>query len=245
MTTIVSSFYSNVNNRTDRSIDNYFNYGVFLLKANIPKIIFTDQEMYDKIHTYENENTRIVLTKKEDIYLYEYENMLENFQLNTTCPVKDTVEYMFIICNKTESIRKAIELNFFNTENFTWIDFGIKHVFKNDTDEEYIKKIELLNNKIYHKVRIGSIWDLNMNIISDSFDIYKNIAWYFAGGVFGGDKQLLIEFANKTKEKCIHIIEEKRTIMWEVNIWYLVYLENKELFGDYNCDHNASIIEHY
>ena len=136
MTTIVSSFYSNVNNRTDRNIDNYFNYGIPLLKANISKIIFTDQEMYDKIYTYENENTRIILTKKEDIYLYEYTNMLENFQLNTTYPVKDTIEYMFIMCNKTESIRKAIELNFFNTENFTWIDFGIKHVFKNDTDEE-------------------------------------------------------------------------------------------------------------
>ena len=37
---------------------------------------------------------------------------------------------MFINCNKTEVIREAIELNYFNTEDFIWLDFGIRHVFK-------------------------------------------------------------------------------------------------------------------
>ena len=33
--------------------------------------------------------------------------------------------------------------------------------------------------------------------------------------------------------------------MWEVNIWYLVYKENKELFDNYYCNHNNTIIDNY
>lgn len=242
MITIVSSFYSNVNNRFDRNFDNYMNYGVSLLRANINKVIFTDNEMYEKICEYENDNTKIILTKQEDIYLYEYINNLDNFKLNTTYPSKDTIDYMFIMCNKTEAIKKAIEINYFNTCDFIWVDFGIKHIFKNNTNEEFIKIIEKLNDKIYDKIRIASIWNPNLLY---NVDIYKDITWYFAGGVFGGNKDFLIEFASKTKEKCIQIIKEKKTIMWEVNIWYLVYLENKHLFELYISSHDNTIIQNY
>ena len=105
-----------------------------------------------------------------------------------------------------------------------------------------LEKIENLNDKIYSKVRIASIWSPS---ISYNVDIYKNVAWYFAGGVFGGNKDFLLDFANKTKEKCIHIIEKQNTIMWEVNIWFLIYLENKDLFDYYSCDHNNTIIDNY
>ena len=47
------------------------------------------------------------------------------------------------------------------------------------------------------------------------------------------------------KEKCIKIIKSRNSIMWEVNIWYLIYLENKELFQPYLCDHNNTIIDNY
>lgn len=33
--------------------------------------------------------------------------------------------------------------------------------------------------------------------------------------------------------------------MWEVNIWFLIYLENKDLFDYYSCDHNNTIIDNY
>ena len=47
------------------------------------------------------------------------------------------------------------------------------------------------------------------------------------------------------KEKCITIMTTKNTIMWEVNIWYLIYIENKELFNIYKCDHNSSLVFNY
>ena len=76
-------------------------------------------------------------------------------------------------------------------------------------------------------------------------NIYKSIHWYFAGGVFGGDSKSLIKFANLVKEKCIETITLNNTIMWEVNIWWIIYKENTELFSIYKCDHDNSIIDNY
>lgn len=237
--TLVSAFFTNVNN--DKSFEKYLMLGSVLLQSKIPKIIFVDDQMYQKIKEFENENTKIVLTNKEDIYLYKYKNFLQNFNVNTTNPLKDTIEFMFIMCNKTEIVRKAIELNYFNTNQFIWVDFGIKHVFK-CSDEDFIAKIESLQYKTYDKVRMATIWNPQHLY---SIDIFKDIAWYFAGGVFGGNKDFLIEFADKTKEECIKIIENGRTIMWEVNVWFLVYLQYPHFFDFYQSNHNQTLIDCY
>ena len=241
MTTIVSAFITNVNNRKDRTIEKYIEYGKLLLKTKIQKIIFIDELIFNELKNYSNEFTYLIPIKKESIYLYKYKELLTNFNLNSTSPEKDSLEYMFTMCSKTEWITKAIELNYFNSKNFIWIDFGIKHIFNCD-DDVFIQKIENINKQIYKKIRIGSIWDLGTQYYGD---IYKDIRWYFAGGIFGGDTESLLLFSEKTKEMCIKIIQEKNTIMWEVNIWYLVYKEIPYLFDCYTCDHNSSIIDNY
>jgi hypothetical protein len=197
--------------------------------------------MYEKIKEYENELTKIILVDKTKYYLYNYMTNITNFNVNNDNPTKDTLEYMFTMCHKTEWIKEAIQLDYFNTTNFTWIDFGIKYIFK-CSDNEFIDKINNIQNKKYNKIRIGNIWDLNTIYKGD---LYSNVFWYFAGSVFGGKKDFLLIFSDKMKQKCIQIIVEKNTIMWEVNIWYLIYMENKDLFDCYLCDHNETIITNY
>jgi len=243
MTTLVSGFLTNVNQKIDCNTDKFYQLGILFLQAKIPKIVFVDQIMYDRIHIYENDYTKIILIDKTDYEMYQYMNndVLTNFSLNTDNLAKDTIEFMFTMCNKTEWIRQATQLNYFNTENFTWIDFGIRHVFKCD-DDTYINILESLYDKTYNNIRIGTIWDLQ---VIYCIDIYRDISWYFAGGVFGGNKEKLLQFADLMKEKCLQIIFEKKTIMWEVNVWYLIYLENKELFDTYHCGHDNLIITNY
>jgi hypothetical protein len=242
MSTIVSAFLSNVNLRDDKNIHTYYNHGKLLIKSTLPKIIFLDDEMFNLIgDDYDKNTTLIIKIDKYDSYLYDYKKLITNFEINTTYPKKDSIDYMLTICNKTELIKKAILLNYFNTDNFIWVDFGIKHVFK-CSDDEFIEKLNNLYNKYNSTIRIAAIWNLEYNY---NIDVYKNVAWYFAGGVFGGNKNMLLQFAELMKTKCIEIITTKKTIMWEVNIWYLIYLENKELFYAYYCDHNDSIIDNY
>ena len=157
---------------------------------------------------------------------------MKDWKINTCNPTKDSFEYMCIQCNKTEWIREALNLNLFNNEQFIWIDFGIFHILK-DFPQKF---------KTYEKVRIPSIWNLNMYYRSD---IYKDISWYFAGGVFGGNKESLIKFADLMKEECLNLLNKKNHLMWEVNIWYLIWKNNKELFSDYKCNHNQTIINNY
>jgi hypothetical protein len=76
------------------------------------------------------------------------------------------------MCNKTEWVKKAIELNTFKTEQFVWVDFGIKHMC-NCSDEEFEKKIINLNMNNYSKVRIASIIDPNLYLLNK--DVYKNV----------------------------------------------------------------------
>jgi hypothetical protein len=243
-TTLVSGFLTNVNQKMDCNIDKFFELGVLLLEAKIPKIIFVDEGMYEKINTYENEYTKIILINKTDYDLYQYMNhdVLTNFSLNTDNHAKDTIEFMFTMCNKTEWLKQAINIDCFNTEQFVWVDFGIRHVFRCD-DDNYLNILESLQNKNYDNgVRIGTIWDLQ---VLYNFNILRDITWYFAGGVFGGNKENLLNFANLTKEKCLQIISQEKTIMWEVNIWYLIYLENRDLFNTYHCGHDDTIVTNY
>jgi len=239
MNTIISAFFSDINN--NKSINKYYELGKLLLLSDTPKIIFVDIVMYNMIEEYENENTKIIIVDKSFIYMYDYIDKLSNFNLNTNNINKDTIEYMFIMCSKTEWLRQAILYNPFKTDHFIWLDFGLRHVFK-CSDDEFVMKINNMKYKVYDDIRIGHIWDLNINY---SFNIYKDITWYFAGGVVGGGKDELLKFADKVKHQCIDIMTNQHTIMWEVNIWYIVYQYDIIKYNPYKCDHNDSIIDNY
>jgi len=239
MTTIVSALLTNMN--SFRSIDKYIEYGKKLINSEQNKIIFIEEDVYTsyiKNEIMNNSNTVFIFINKLDLYFYEYYNKLDKFDVTTDNPTKDTLEYMFVQCNKTEWMRDAIIKNPFNSDQFIWIDFGIYHIINND--DEFYKCLNNLNTKSYENIRIAKgYFDL-----SDT-NIFKNIIWFFLGGIFGGNKDTLLQFADIMKHKCIDIMENNQTIFWEVNIWYLIYKEFPDLFLGYYADHNLSILTNY
>lgn len=236
---IVSALISNVNNY--RSVEKYIELGKILLGINLHKIIFLDEFAYELLKDYENDFTAIIKINKNDVYLFNLKDEITNFGLCTDNINKDTLEYILCICSKTEWIRKAIEYDGFNElNNYIWIDFGIRHLFQND--DVFSNAVLNLKTKFYNKVRIASIWNLDYKY---NVNLSKNISWYFAGSVFGGDSKYLIAFADKMKNICLNLIKTEKSLPWEVNLWYLIYLENKELFSCYNSNHNNTIIDNY
>ena len=238
MTTIVSGFISNCNNT---NINKYIINGTKLILQNINKIIYIEEDLYNnyfKNIDYNKDNTQFRFYNKNDIYLYEYKDKINinNISRNRD---KDTIDYMFIQCNKTEWLRQAILENYYNTDNFLWIDFGIYHILSSDFS------LFNIDNKKYDKIRIGGGIYIYSNLANDPY-IYNSICWFFLGGIIGGDKNKLIFFADKVKEKCIEIINTKGIILWEVNIWYLVYKDiDKDYFSIYAANHNESMIDLY
>ena len=248
--TLVSA-YLNVNSK-NRSAAEYLEFAQSLLKADCPKLIFIDEQLANQFASkFASKNLKLIVINKKHFYLLEeYKNNPEcfnNFYKVNGNAKKDTLEFISIMCNKTEFMKQAIEMNPFETEGFVWVDFGMKHACPEISPEHYPSLLESLARKPMRQeeqkaVRIGHIWDLDMPSPSN---VLHDIQWYFAGGVFGGTAAPLLEFANRTREKCLAIIDEHRLLPWEVNVWYLVSLEERELFSVYPCVHNSLLITNY
>jgi hypothetical protein len=140
MNTIVSAFVSSVNNRYNDSITRYYNYGKLLLQSTVPKIIFVDEIMFDLIQEgdYDKKNNVIVKINKKQSYLYNYAEHLTTFQLNSTDYSKDTIEFMFTMCNKTEWIKQMKELY-----NCDFIDYNLLNI----TEKKSFDVFKKLYNK--------------------------------------------------------------------------------------------------
>lgn len=254
MATIVSAFISNVNQRSNRNINDYLEYGKKLLAIPVNKIIFFDEACIHLLGSeYQNECTTIIPVNKRNEYLYDYIDQITNFAINTDLPEKDTIEYIIMMCHKTEYMEKAIRLNPYHSQQFVWLDFGIYHILETKTEETPTNTFEQsvldLQKKEYTGIRIASIWNLpTLEYFSEKFNIgvYSDIMWVFAGGIFGGDTESLLLFSEQVKKKCIQVITERKSIVWEVNIWLLLMLENNTPFLPYYCDgHNSAMLLNY
>lgn len=237
MATIVTALLTNINNY--REIDKYIEYGKKLINIPQQKIIYIEEKVHNMYYKDINDiNTTFRFIEKKDIYLYEYYDQITNFNLISGHREKNTIDYMFVQCNKTEWIKNAIHENPYNSEQFIWIDFGIYHMINND--ELFIKYINHICESKYDNIRIASGY-FNGN---EDY-IYKQVIWFFLGSIFGGHKDKLLLFADLMKEKCLSIIKNEKTICWEINIWYLIYKEYPELFSTYTADHNINILINY
>lgn len=244
MATIVTAFVTNINNIEFRSYEKYIELGKKLLSQAIPTVCYLEKHIYEKFFSQELSQyplTHFRIFERTDNYLYEYEPILTKFRLRTDNPTKDTPGYMFIQCHKTEWVKMAIEDNPFQTEQFVWIDFGIFHMIRDELN--FAVTLKDLVRKRHDKVRIASC------VSPDSScppSITYQVAWFFAGSIFGGHKDTLLRFAAIMKQYVIQFMQENNHIMWEINIWYLLYQQYKnEIFAPYGANHDLSILENY
>lgn len=244
MATIVTAFITNINNIEFRSYEKYIELGKKLLNQAIPTICFLEKSIYETYFAQEVEKyplTVFRMFERNENYLYEYESLLTQFSVETDNPTKDTPGYMFTQCHKTEWVKMAIEENPFHTTDFVWIDFGIYHMIRNEM--EFAVALKNLVRKSHPGIRIASCVDPSLPCLERN--IYRQIMWYFAGSIFGGNKDRLLQFANIMKQYTIELMKTKKHIMWEVNIWYLLYQSHASLFLPYFSNHDLSILENY
>jgi hypothetical protein len=195
-----------------------------------------------------------VFFEMTDLVLLPYRAMAHKFSLNTGNPSKDTLEYMMVQCQKTEWMAIAMAMNAspVQLKEYVWFDFGVFHMFHGKID---VFQIELyyMQSRIQRRIfdaccesahiRFASCWNPNMVYYGD---IYKDVNWLFAGSVFGGGFAVLNEFAMKMREKCLQVLREKNTLMWEINIWAILYREEPNYWCQlYSSDHSEMIVRGY
>lgn len=233
MILFISAYYQNVNSSKDSSF--YINKSIPFLTSNVNKVIFTTLEIYEEIKSYENNLTTFII--QDEPYYYKYINEFTNFKVNGN-DKKDTLKYMLLNCSKTNFVKQA-SMTYPNYEGYAWIDFGIYHVMNNSFQKILFER----HNKqlTSGKIRIPGCWDPKFNF---GVNFYSDVVWYFCGGFFCCSKDTVVIFSDLMDQKITDMIQKKH-IMWEVNIWYLIYLNNKHLFEWYQADHNITMIENF
>lgn len=235
--TLVSGFI-NLEKRDYRDISFYIEKGIEFLRLPYNKVIFLEKEMIELLREYENENTKFVLFDRTEIFLWKHREEIHKCELpRERNNEKDTHDYMILMHQKTDWIRRAIERNDYGSEQYIWMDFGIYHIVKNKIVFEHA--VRQMITKTYDKIRIAGCWNLSNNFIT-----YDKIMWYFCGGLFGGRKEMLLQMNRYVNEECLEFILQKRW-MWEVNTWYFIYKKQPELFDWYLGDHNVTMILNY
>ena len=195
-----------------------------------------------------------------DLFLWSYRQMASKFKLNTGNPTKDTLEYMIVQCQKSEWMEIASQLHQnmrgvgsggSTANEYVWIDFGVFHMFQGKIDvfqTELYKMRARIHRRLVQSVgasrgvMFARCWDPSHVYQGD---IYKDVNWLFAGSVFGGCANHIQQFALRVREKCLQVLREKNTLMWEINIWTLIYREFPELFAFYPSDHSEIIFLGY
>ena len=243
MTTIVTAFITNINENIHRDYDTYLTYGKKMLQMDVPCVCFVESHMYRKHFLpclKDFPRTYFFMFEKHDNYLYEYIDQVTDYNLHSDNPAKDTIEYMFLQCHKTEFLRQVAEINPFQTTNVTWIDFGIYHMIQNDT--LFTQGIHHVSQQSYPNIRVASCIHPSEPCYTD---IYRFVVWFFAGSIIGGNNEIIKSFAACMRQKCISIIQEKHHIMWEINIWYMLYSECASWYNPYIANHDLSILQNY
>ena len=242
-TTIVTAFISHVNK--SKKLEDYITFGEKLLKLSesTPKIVFIDQSSYNDFFAHrlsEFPLTHFIIFELSEMYFNNLRHLLTDFNLITDNPEKDTVDYIFLQCYKTEWIRRAIEVNVFSSSQFIWMDFGIYHMIG---DENIFKNgVMQMATKTHSKLRMATCKSREYEC---PYNVYKQLTWNFAGSVFGGDIVSLTTFADIVKEKILETIYKKNTIMWELCFWYLVKDVVPDLYDCYVCGHDRRILFDY
>jgi hypothetical protein len=203
-------------------------------------------------------NVFFVPFEREDLWLWRFRALGHRFHVHTGNAQKDTLEYMFVQCQKPEWMAVAVALSESLQDStlpphpplFVWMDFGIFHMFSGDRD-----RFAAALDRACHAfastgaasdaLSFGRCWDPLRLQVDGQFHVpphvFTDIDWTFAGSVFYGSSSLLLVFAHRMRDKCLQLLRERNALMWEINVWILLLAEAPELFAFYWCDHNEHI----
>lgn len=234
--TFVSAYYYIKNNA--KSSTNYLTHFKNIPLTEIPFfILFTNEKTLDIIKLELNQyfkNNNYCDKIKIIVQELNLEKIIQQEELFVKPNNKKfTDEYITLGHHKIEFLKQASQDNYFETEYFAWMDFGISHVSTTTSDE--LREIIL---SIQPKIKLCCIdffptWDLTNKKI-----FYSKFKHYIAAGLITGSAKNILELYQLYKEEYNIMISLKVFALEEAILSVLVE-ENPNLFdlyfGGYCC----------
>ena len=197
-------------------------------------VIFCDENSEELIHSIRSsklDKTLIIVTNFKEFYSFKYANsFLEHFKMDKEQRVGHNMFLYMIWSEKSNFMKRAIEIDKFNTDYFIWVDIGCFRVPNvNFIHWPNPAKIETMDKD---KVLLLSVtpftleeWECNSKETLPSFQFSNRIG----GTIFGGGKEVLLKWHQKYYEMLEYFISINRFIGKDQSIMNSVFLLNKDI----------------
>ena len=235
----------------DRGYNNVYHYYEImsekLLKTDHPMYIIVGENIFDLVYERRKEaglldKTVIFTMNIEESPYYPYHNIINKcFDLDQigynikTCKNFEYRALFMIWWTKFKVIEKAIKDNPFNSDNFTWVDFGLMRPdITHRTSDLLIRAIE--SNPV-DKIRIIGFDTFTPDILNRRREFYINTSWSLCAGYISFPSKLYQQFMQDWNSELMKNLKLGYPSSEEL-IMSMVYWNNPNIFdfvlGDYN-----------
>jgi hypothetical protein len=232
MATIVTGYFKL--EKSKASHDTYRKWMQNMLAIKNPMVIFCDEHNIEFIRELRKdniENTRIILTNFRDFYSYRYINVFFQHQQFDIEVNRGHNTYLYMVwAEKSNFLKRAIELNPFSSDYFLWVDIGCFR--KPNTKFLHWPNPKRITEIPKDKVLLLSVYPFTEQELSikncielPNFQFKDRIG----APIFGGGKDILLTWHKKFYEMLEYFIISGRFIGKDQSIMNSVYLLNKNM----------------
>lgn len=248
ITIVTALFNIQRQNMDGRTWDEYLRWFSTTLKLKCPMVIFVEENLHDFVKEHRGpQKTKIITHSLEEIpYYYLKDDMDEvinsdDYKSKTKC--LDRIEcnhslYSIIQYSKFKWIRKAIELNLFDSDYYFWMDAGASRFFEgfdlnqNFPGESGLEALNSIGKKILVQLNTETYLDL---VHSETLgkEYFYDPRSFVCGTFFGMHKNIHPEIEKEVENILLNdMLKENNLNNEQIALAYLV--KNKpELFEVY------------
>lgn len=199
----------------NRTIDFYLQYK-FVLKMDQNLVMFCDPSTYPKAFAIRKtagllHKTMFVCMKLRDFPFWKYYDQIAKNRAKP--PVYDpndrnTPAYLIVTSGKFYMVRKAIEMNPFQTKFVAWCDFGIQHI--GDGKQAQAKYLDAALAQNREKPSFNYICYLSPKVTLDVKKMYAKAEGPcgIAGSFFTGENKQMLRLCDRIDAEFIHTVTE-------------------------------------
>lgn len=231
--TLVTAYYEI--DRKKCSSQNYYQWMQnFLTNADTHMVIFTDEKSKDIIASFRQNyscKTCIIVLPMYQFYTYKYiEHWKKDLQRDHENFRNHSTDLYMIWNEKSMFVKRAIDINPFNTEYFCWSDIGM---IRKQHYGQYVKNYP----RVRHDVDKSKMYLLNIQHRFNECDFnFKELATEryrhvnaIGGGVIYGHKDVFLQWIEKYYEILDEFVRQDLFAGKDQSLMACVYVKNRDM----------------